>query len=159
MLRTLLFLLPLSLAQGEYLKIDMSFGGMECASCSTFIQGKFGKNPGIESVNIDNKKHVVQMVLKPGNTVRISQVRDFVQQSGFTPKEAKVTVMGVASVEKGYTNFAITGLNQIIRLRDKDTVTRELISKKAVIEGVWQVITNDGEKLEVIDVDKAARAK
>lgn len=159
MLRTLLLLVPLSLAHGEFLTIDMAFGGMECASCSQFIQGKFAKNPGIESVKIDNKAHLVALVLKPGNTVKISQVRDFVQQSGFTPKDAHVKLTGVASVEKGYTNFTIAGLNQTIRLRDNEANLREFISKKVVIEGLWQIITYNGEKLEVIDVEKAEKLK
>src|SRR5262245_15685770 len=123
-MRILLALIAASIAQAEYLQIEMGYGGMECASCSTFVQGKFGKNPGVESVSIDDKKHVVMLVLKPGNTIRISQVRDFVQQSGFTPKEARVKLIGVTSVDKGFRNFTIAGTNQVVRLRDNDDKLR-----------------------------------
>lgn len=157
-LRILPFLLILAVpATAEFLRIEMGFGGMECASCTQFIQSKFSRNPGVESVTVDNKKGAVVLKLKPGNKVRLSQVRDFVQQSGFTPKDSLVVVRGVAQVERGFTNFKIDGLEQVVRLKDPDTVLRQWIFKNVELTGVAQVITQDGQKIDVIEVQKAER--
>jgi cation transport ATPase len=145
---------PLS---AEFLRIEMGFGGMECASCSQFIQNKFSRNPGVESVTVDSKKSAVILKLKPGNTVRLSQVRDFVQQSGFTPKATVVVVRGIAQVDRGYTNFKVDGLEQTFRLKDPETLLRQWIFKSVEITGVAETITNDGQKIDVIEVQKAER--
>jgi cation transport ATPase len=141
----------------EFLRIEMAYGGMECASCARFIENKFARNPGVESVSVDGRKGAVILKLKPGNTVRLNQVRDFVQQSGFTPKESVVVVRGVAQVDRGYTNFKIDGLDQTVRLKDPETLLRQWIFKNVEITGVAQVITHEGQKIELIEVQKAGR--
>src|SRR5262245_15100867 len=84
-------------SSAEFRWIQLSFNGLDCASCAEFVQGKLSKNRGIESVEVDLKAGHVTVALKPENRVRLDQVRDFVQQSGFTPQEARVKLRGTAA--------------------------------------------------------------
>jgi cation transport ATPase len=152
------FLILAAPAWAEFLRIELAYTGMECASCARFIENRFARNPGVESVAVDSKKSAVILKLKPGNTVRLNQVRDFVQQSGFTPKEALVVVRGVAQVERGYTNFKIGVLDQTVRLKDPETLLRQWIFKPVEITGAAKVITHEGQKIELIEVQKAVLA-
>lgn len=81
----------------EYLRIEQAFGGMECASCTQFVQSRLAKRPGVESVSMDEKTGSLVVVLKPGNSLRLRQVTDLVQQSGFTPKDTRVVAQGVVA--------------------------------------------------------------
>lgn len=149
-----LLLILAGVARAEFLRIEMGFGGMECASCSQFIENRFSRNPGVESVSIDKQKSAVILKLKPGNKVRLTQVRDFVQQSGFTPKDAQVVVRGVPEVEQGNTSLKIDGIGTV-RLEDPRALLRAWISKNVEITGKSRMITHEGQKAEVIEVEKA----
>jgi copper chaperone CopZ len=157
------FLFPLFLCLGplpaEYLRIEQSFGAMDCASCAEFIQKKLTRNPGVESVNVDRKKNVVTVVLKPGNKVRLRQIRDFVEQSGFQPKEAEVVVLGTASVERGITTLKIAESEDAIRLRDPDTRMREYITRKVEIKGQVEKVMSQGSRIDILEVREARVVK
>ncbi|MCC6389877.1 MAG: heavy-metal-associated domain-containing protein [Bryobacterales bacterium] len=157
------FLFPLLLCLGplpaEYLRIEQSFAAMDCASCAGFIQKKLARNPGVESVNVDRKKNVVTVALKPGNKVRLRQVRDFVEQSGFKPREAEVVVLGTASVERGITTLKIADSEDSIRLRDPDTRMREYITKKVEIKGMVESVMSQGSRIDILEVREAKVVK
>jgi copper chaperone CopZ len=141
--------------RAEFLKIEQSFGGMDkCASCSEFIQKKLTANPGVQSVEIDDAKRVVKVVLKPGNTVKLANIRDFVQQSGYEAKEAQVTVVGVPVVHRGITNLKIEGQTQTLRVKDDGGFIREFTNKKVEVEGVVQLVKVNETRLEVMVTTK-----
>src|SRR5262245_36137247 len=119
-MRTIFLLLVAVGLHAEYLRIEQEFGGMDCASCANFVQGKLGKNPNVQSVTIDNKKGLLTVVLKPGNTMRVGQVRDFVQQSGYQPKDASVVVVGQAVMDRGRSKLKVSEKETIL-VRDDDT--------------------------------------
>lgn len=155
-MRTLLFLFAAGSLAAEYLRIEQGFGGMaECASCSRFIEKKFSGNAGVASVRMDAKKNLVELELKPGNKLRWSQVRDFVQQSGYTPQEAKVSVVGMPLVDRGVTNLRIGGSEEAIRVKDDDGHLREFARKKVSVEGVLELVRTGETALEVLKVTKA----
>jgi copper chaperone CopZ len=92
------------LASAEFRKITLSFGGLDCASCAEFIQTKLSRMRGIESAAVDRRAGTVIVTLHADNRVRLEQVRDFVQQSGFTPGEATVEVRGaLVKADSGWT--------------------------------------------------------
>ncbi len=92
----LFLLLPL---RAEFLKIEIGFGGMECASCTDFLESRFARNRGVKSVHVDKAKGILTLELKPENKLRLDQVRDQVQQGGFTPKRIHVVVQGEAQAD------------------------------------------------------------
>jgi copper chaperone CopZ len=139
--------------------VEQSFGGIDCASCADFVQKKLTTNPGIQSVQVDRKKGLLTVDLKPGNTVKLRQIRDLVQQSGFTPKDLRVTVIGTPVIDRGYTNFKIEGQPEMIRVRDKETYLRELGNRKSRVEAVIETATVDGNRMDFLVPTKADAAK
>src|SRR5258708_16003267 len=85
----------------EFLWVEMQFGGMDCASCSTFIQEKLAKNRNVQSVDIDAAKGLPKVTLKPATRMRPEQVRDLVQQSGYTTSQIRAGVRGTAAEQSG----------------------------------------------------------
>ncbi|HUQ95092.1 MAG TPA: heavy metal-associated domain-containing protein [Bryobacteraceae bacterium] len=158
-MRILLILLSLAPLRAEYLRIEQDFGAMDCASCSEFIQNKLNKNQGVQSVEVDRKRNVVRVILKPGNTVRVRQVRDFVEQSGFKPKETRVTVRGVAWVDRGITTLKIPELNEAIRVRDEEMGLRMFYNKKVEVTGRIESVMSEGSRIDILVVEKVEGPK
>ncbi|MBI3680259.1 MAG: heavy-metal-associated domain-containing protein [Acidobacteria bacterium] len=150
-MRYVILLAALSSLRAEFLRIEMGFGGIDCASCAQFIEGKFSRNSGVNSVQVDRKKGVVILDLKPGNNVRYTQVRDFIQQSGFTPKDAKVKVRGTPQPDG--LRIAETGL--VLSLRDPANRLREYQNQRVEIEGVLTRSGSNGVTADVLEVAKA----
>ncbi len=146
-------------ASAEFLKVEQAFGGMDCASCADFVQKKLTGNPGVQGVKIDNKKGMLVVELKPGNSVKLRAIRDLVQQSGYTPKDLKVTVIGTTVVDRGYTNFKVEGQPEMIRVKDKEGFLRELGNRKARVEGVIETSTVDGNRMDFLIPTKGDAVK
>ncbi len=142
----------------EFLRIELSFQGKECASCGNFIKERLGRNTGVQSVEMDAKKSSVIVKLKPANAVRPSHIRDLVQQSGFEPNQATVTAIGIVRVDRGYTHLELSDGKPPIRLRDSDLHVRSFGNKKVEIEGVVEIIATDSGPLEIILVTKGKLA-
>ena len=67
------------------------------------------KIEGVESANATLNQGLVTVRLKPGNTVRMEQIRKSIISQGFTPKEATVTAVGELIQSGGKTEFKILG--------------------------------------------------
>lgn len=150
MIRLLVMLIPV-LARAEYLKIEMGFGGMECASCTEFIEGKFTRNRNVKSVHVDKQNSVLTLELKPDNKLRLEQVRDQVQQSGFTPKDTRVVVQGVA--QNGA--LTISGLEQQIAVTDPKQLLSGYADKRVRVEGEVKTGAGRSQTLVVSKVEAA----
>jgi len=153
----LLFVTALSL-QAEYLRVEMDFGGMECASCSDFIKNKLAKNPGVHSVQIDSKKGTLIVALNAGNTVRFTQIRDFVQQSGYKINETRLVVIGHAIAETGRTKLKVAE-NDVLFVKDADAHLREMITRKVVVQGKLARVQSDNGMVDVLNVTSAQHAQ
>ena len=126
-------LLASTCLNAEFLSIEQKFGAMDCASCATFVENKLARNRGVESVKIDAAAGVLTVKLKSGNSVRYSQVRDFVQQSGYKPEAATVVVRGVVSkTESGWT-LEISGSKETLSVEGK---LRDSAGKEVELAGV-----------------------
>jgi copper chaperone CopZ len=74
------------------------------------------KIDGVESVSVSLNQGRASIRLKPGNSVRLEQVDQAVQNNGFTPKEARVKVRGQVSVTDGKPKFKVLGANEVYGL-------------------------------------------
>lgn len=136
----------------------MDFGGMDCASCSDFIKNKLAKNPGVHSVEIDNKKGTLIVALNAGNTVRFSQIRDFVQQSGYKINETRLVVIGQAIADTGRTKLKIAE-NDVVFIKDPDAVLREMITRKVLVKGKFAKVQAENGPVDVLTVTSAVHAQ
>ena len=83
----------------EFLHVEQSLTGLDCASCAQSVDKIFKKMKGVETATFRMEDSVVILQLKPGNTVPLEEIRDAVKRIGYTPKEAKVTVRGEPRLE------------------------------------------------------------
>ncbi|MDX1979052.1 MAG: heavy-metal-associated domain-containing protein [Bryobacteraceae bacterium] len=151
-MRLLLMVLIPGLAGAELLRIEMGFGGMECASCTEFIESRMSRNRNVQSVRVDKEKGILRLELKPENKMRLEQVRDLVQQSGFTPKAATVEARGIVQPD----GFLIPETGQEFKARDPHHLLKALTGKRARLEA--DVETQPGRSSLLI-IKKAAAAE
>ena len=81
-------------AQGEYLRIQMRVYGLDCELCARGVGFSVQRLDGVKSVDVSLKKGMLDIVLKRGNTFRMSDLRKRIRENGFRPMEATVTAVG-----------------------------------------------------------------
>ena len=76
-------------------------------TCAYAVRGALQKFSGVEKVDVSLNKGLATVTLKPGNTVRLTEVWDTVRKNGFTPKETKVVVRGevIGRTEDGTKSY------------------------------------------------------
>jgi len=108
---------PLS---AELLRVELSVGGLDCASCAQTVDRILKKIKGVETASFRAQDSVAVLDLKPGNTILLEQIRDAVKGIGYTPGAAKVTVRGQAREEGGKWRFRVAGSGSEYRLEIAD---------------------------------------
>ncbi len=71
-----------------------------------------GKIAGVESVHVLLNKGLVDVKLKPGNMVKIEQIRKAIENDAFTPKDARVVAVGQIISQGGKVQFKLAGTNE-----------------------------------------------
>lgn len=64
-------------------------------------------------MNVSLKTGLVSITLKPGNTVRVEQIRKAILDDAFTPKDARVAVVGDLVSQGGKLQFKVAGTNEV----------------------------------------------
>ncbi len=90
MLPLLFALLPVA----EFLHVEQSVTGLECASCAESAPKNLKKIKGVTSATFRTEDSVAVLELAPGNTVALAEIRDAVKRMGYTPAAAKITARG-----------------------------------------------------------------
>ncbi len=133
------------------MRVEQAFGGMECASCADFIKNKLEKNPGVAAVQIDAKKGVVAVDLKPDGKVKPQLIRDWVQQSGYQIKTTTLTARGIVEMDRGVMRLNLDGTNKLVLL-DHEFLLREQFRKKVEITGVLEKAKLGDQSIEAVGV-------
>lgn len=154
-MRVLIFLCLTSALSAQVLRVEQAFGGMECASCADFVKNKLEKNAGIAAVNIDPKKGIVAVDLKPDSNVKPQLIRDWVQQSGYQIKTTTIKARGMVEMDRGVMKLNL-GKDKLVLL-DHEFYLRELIRKKVEITGQLEKAKLGEESIEAVGV-KSAKA-
>jgi len=72
-----------------------------------------GKIPGVEKVDVSLNKALVTIDLKPGNSVRLDQIRKAILDNAFTPKDATVNVIGQVTEVHGMPALKVSGTDRL----------------------------------------------
>ncbi|MDE3180969.1 MAG: hypothetical protein KGM47_15085 [Acidobacteriota bacterium] len=72
-----------------------------------------GNISGVESVHVLLNRGLVDVKLKPGNMVKSEQIRKAIKDDAFTPKDARVVVIGQLASQAGKLQFKVAGTNEI----------------------------------------------
>lgn len=111
---------------------------------------------GVDSVQLSLNEGLARILLKPGNQLRLAQLREIVANSGFTPREARVTVIGQVVLNDGETllRVAKTGEMFDLSIASKASKTEDELKKEAgknlLIEGILAPVKQ--EKMQVLEV-------
>lgn len=78
----------------EYVRIEIRVFGMDCGLCARGLAAYVARMPGVKSADVSWKKGMLDVVLDPGNTIKMEDVRKRIRDNGFRPMEANVTAKG-----------------------------------------------------------------
>lgn len=70
------------------------------------------KLEGVESVKVSLEQGLATIRLKPGNSVRLAEIRRAVKEQGFTPKGAQISAVGDVTSSAGKLWFRVGGSDE-----------------------------------------------
>jgi copper chaperone CopZ len=88
------FLFAVQPLHAEYLRIQMRIYGLDCELCARGVSASIQRLDGVKSVDVSLKRGNLDIVLKPGNTFKMSDLRRRIRENGFRSMEATVTAVG-----------------------------------------------------------------
>lgn len=82
--------------------VELSFTGIECASCVESMPARIQRMRGVESAKVDAARQVLTVKLAAQNRVKLEQIRDAIEQDGTKAREAAVVVEGTLIEDNGH---------------------------------------------------------
>jgi copper chaperone CopZ len=87
-------LLTIEPARAEYRHIQIKVYGLDCELCARGVSVSIHRLAGVSSVEVSLKTGTLKIDLNPGNTLKMSDLRNRIRENGFRPMEATVTAVG-----------------------------------------------------------------
>ena len=134
-MRVLILLAMACALRAEYLRVELTLGGLECASCAQSVDRSLKRIRGVESAEFRMKESVAVMDLAPGNKVELARIRDAMKGIGYTPKSAKVTARGEAREQDRKWVFRPAGLDSELALEGSPEELRRNAGAVVIVEG------------------------
>ncbi len=75
-------------------EVDQTIFGMDCAPCAAGVEQSLSKLQGVTSVRVSLNQGKAVIALGPNNRTTLAQIREVIRHNGFTPKEARATLVG-----------------------------------------------------------------
>ena len=125
-MKFILGLMTIFSLRAEFISVQMTVSGMDCASCVTGLEARLKRLRGVKTVELKPEKNLLSLELLDGNTVRIDRIRDDIKGVGFAPKDAKIRARGRATKEHGIWIFMLEGSNQRFVLSFSESIEKQL---------------------------------
>jgi len=103
--------------QAEYLRIQLKVYGLDCELCARGVGFSVQRLDGVKSVDVSLKKGALDIVLKRGNSFKMSDLRKRIRENGFRPMEATVTAVG----QLNGSRFEVLGSGESYDIGDTGT--------------------------------------
>jgi copper chaperone CopZ len=87
-------LLTIEPGRAEYRRIQLKVYGLDCELCARGVSASIHRMAGVRSVEVSLKTGILGIELNPGNTFKMSDLRNRIRENGFRPMEATVTALG-----------------------------------------------------------------
>jgi copper chaperone CopZ len=87
-------LLAVEPARAEYRRIQLKVYGLDCELCARGVSASVHRWAGVRSVKLSLRTGILEIELTPGNTLKMSDLRNRIRENGFRPMEATVTAVG-----------------------------------------------------------------
>lgn len=126
------------------------------------------KVEGVESVRVSLNRGEALLRLKAGNSVTVERIRQVVIDTGFTPKDSDVEIVGKVVEHSGKAALAVSGPDVVYLLVDHRQATgkvqklwREAREKEVVVRGHLPETTTKGRAVEprILEVRDFAQAR
>lgn len=115
------------------------------------------KMEGVESAEVSLNEGRARIVLKPGNPVRLEQVRKAVNEQGFTPKEARIKAVGELTTTNGRLQFKVSGSNEVFPMAEAPHAPwRKQVGETVMVNGIIAAPRDEKELgvLQALQVSK-----
>lgn len=121
--------------RAEFLAVEMTVSGLDCASCAGAVERVVRRVKGVESVSFRLQPTAAAEVrLKPGNTTPLDEFRDAMKRLGYTPGDAKIEAAGSIESSEGEWRFRPSGIDRTYKVETMEKI--DLRAGEAVVEGV-----------------------
>jgi copper chaperone CopZ len=80
--------------RAEYRRIQLKVYGLDCELCARGVSASIHRMAGVRSVEVSLRTGVLRIELIPGNTFKMSDLRNRIRENGFRPMEATVAAVG-----------------------------------------------------------------
>ena len=87
-------LLAIEPARAEYRRIQLKVYGLDCELCARGVSASVHRLAGVRSVEVSLRTGILEIELTPGNTLKMSDLRNRIRENGFRPMGATVTAVG-----------------------------------------------------------------
>jgi copper chaperone CopZ len=87
-------LLAIEPARAEYRRIQLKVYGLDCQLCARGVSASVHRLAGVRSVEVSLRTGILEIELTPGNTLKMSDLRNRIRENGFRPMGATVTAIG-----------------------------------------------------------------
>jgi len=107
-------------------------------TCAYAVRVAIMKCPGVASVDVSLNKGLATVKLKPGNSIRPSDLWEAIRKNGNTAKSTRVTVRG--EILPGGTQFKVTDSGETFELKPLPQATQQIkasAGKTVAIEGTF----------------------
>ncbi len=115
------------------------------------------KIQGVELVKVSLNQGRATIVFKPGNSVRLEQIRKAVTEQGFTPKEARVKAVGDLTVaSNGHLQLRVSGSNEVFLVMETPhTDWRKNAGNNVLVSGMISApATDKSGMIQITEVSK-----
>jgi len=106
----------------EFLRVDVAFEDIGCASCLESLQGRLERVRGVERGEIDAPNGLATVFLTEGNRVRLAPLLARVTQDGTKILRTHVEARGAVATGDAGLVFTPSGLTQSYRLNLPDGI-------------------------------------
>jgi copper chaperone CopZ len=120
----ILLLAPALAAHAEFARVEVTFQGTECLSCTESLQGRLERVRGVETVAVDLERSIVTMDLETGNNVRLAPLLSRITQDGTKISRIEVVVTGTVARQEGKLRFHPDGLREAYRLQHSSSAPK-----------------------------------
>lgn len=91
-------------------EVEQTIFGMDCAPCAYGIEQGLKKLPGVTDVRVSLNEGRASVAFGANNSTTLESIRKVIRDNGFTPKIARVTVVGIVARADGQTWLEAPGL-------------------------------------------------
>ena len=106
-MRPLLFILFAAPLAAQLRSADLTFEGINCASCVESLPARIQRMRGVESAKVDGAKGILSVKLAAENRVRLEQIRDAIEQDGTKARRATISAKGALIEQAGRWLFKL----------------------------------------------------